>query len=519
MKNLRRSVVMTIIFALLLALVPNVMHAANVTYKGLDDDTFIDTKYSYGSLFWTEGTTVTDIGSTVSEEHKLTKIEADEETDPRIVGGYIIKADYQDTIKIKVSKCALDEDGDLCDVVIEVKDINEAKTLVENENDDFDYSFSLTLKKTYDVFYNNNLNQYHTYDSKFMNIGLQAVNAKAKINLTYYKAGTSTAANINGVAATVYDIDDRPNDNPEIESDSLFKENEGIRGLYNSTIYHSNSVYLQEMDDGIGVKPSNEEFVPEDAVHREGINKNYSCTITQDQKAKFGVEYSGIGAGCGVYLVFVPMLPFKPTPPVKYVDVEKTKVGGTYNYTATQYIPNNHNIALMDINPSFFEENEGAEPSVSFYDSIVITDKLDEDLTINETETNKIKISDYKGDDITDWFVISKENNTVIATVKEDALKNEDLYCNYVNITIPVKVKEGCKKTEIPNEVTTAFTHNGKVTTLTSNKVIVKIEQEEPPKEEKKPDVIPQTGEISIIGGIVLLVGICFVARKKINIK
>ena len=565
MRKTSRIISIVLILSILISLIPVSISNAdentkniNSVYKDINEaiknNECLDNKYSYGGLFWSEDTEIIDAGSQLA--NKETQMFIDEpvsaqvaESFPRemerkyVEGSYMVLANEGESIKLKITNCAIDEKGDLCDVILEIDNIQDyiQPGDVAGTEDARTYLSRIVIRKGYEVTNDNSNNSKH-YDCNLINLSLYNVQACSDFKITYYKAGTNNLADINGVATTIYDFDvPNPYDgesypeyglddngkliipsepNSEKYLDEVFQGNEGVVGLENTTYYYGKNDYLEECDNGISTplgvgarlyeakkyseileeakKADNtDEYMLEFLEDREdrnvlsgtdGITTKTTCMLLQDQKAKFSMRYGGVG--CGIFFVFVPLIPYEPSEPIKAVDVEETEIGKVFHYTATQYIANNYNTSKLQL----------AEDSNSIlYEEVIMTDELNENLEIAETENDKIKILDTNDEDISNWFTISKENNTVTATVKEEKLNKEEFYNHTFKLIIPVKVKEGCTLNEIPNHVTTTFKQNGKTINKPSNEVTVKIKHKDPEPDPVKYDV---TLTVEVINGV-----------------
>ncbi|MBR2786682.1 MAG: isopeptide-forming domain-containing fimbrial protein [Clostridia bacterium] len=542
MKKTKKIVSIILLISIIISLLPLSISRATEnegkiksTFKDLNTlintNQYLDNKYSYGTLFWSSTTKIEDAGSNLAS--KETQMYIDEpiseataqtlfqkEMEKRYVAGsYMVMAKKDESIKLKITDCAIDEKGDMCDILLEISNINdyeggESATTVEARN----YLSRILIRKGYEVTYNVSNTSTHI-DCNLMNFSLYNNKASSDLQITYYKAGTDKLADIQGVVATIYDFD-VPNpydgesipeyyydENQELQkpeqayeekySEALFAGNEGVVGLADTTYYYSENDYLERattekgegistptgvnarLYDGKTYKEIVESAEDPDIAKKElldkktnegllsgtdGITTKTTAMLLQDQKAKFSMRYGGVG--CGVFFVFVPLVPYEPAEPVKSVDVEETKVGEVFHYTASQYIPNNYNASLLKLN-----ENS----SSILYEEVVITDKLNENLEVAETDNDKIKVLDIEGNDISDWYTIKVDGNVVTATATKDILKSAEFYNQTSKLVIPIKVKEGCTLKEIPNTVTTTFKQNGTSSTKESNRVIVKV--------------------------------------------
>ena len=83
--------------------------AVSVTYKDWADYSRLESRYSYSTLFWTDRTEVENIDCEM------------------VIGDYYYGTEGKD-FQIKITNCAIDMDGDLCDVIISINNIKNFKS-------------------------------------------------------------------------------------------------------------------------------------------------------------------------------------------------------------------------------------------------------------------------------------------------------------------------------------------------------------------------------------------------------
>ncbi len=447
-----------------IVLLPTSIFAANVTYKDFMDDRTLANDYSYGTLVWNENTQI--INMTEDQE----KVIISETSDVWSAG-----ATQEGIIKFKITNCAVDKDGDMCDAFILVDNVTRfTKNVTGRQSRMGTNWFGLTTSDTYidigiqvckgiDVSTDFSNTSSHI-DCNLLRFNFCTEYAYADFHMTYYKAGTETLANIPNVSSFIYDVD-VANVSTNYLTEPL-KGNEGVIPLLDSTIYYNtldqDSKFNYLTNEFGGICTPNQYYYGYDgaAFGTTGISKATSAMIVQKTNAQFEITYTG--TGCGIFYVFVSAIPYELGNPIKKVSKANVLEDELFYYNISQYIPNNYYTSLIDL--------EGTNENL--YLKLVISDSLDENLELQEN----ITIKNSKGQDCLSYFEISKENHQLVATVKSDALALKNFYNETYTISLPVKIKKGTTNLKISNKAKVESELRNVTTTLESNIVNVEIE-------------------------------------------
>ena len=330
-----------------------------------------------------------------------------------------------------------------------------------------------------------------------LNFGLQHKLGSVKASLKYLKAGSyengnPEKADINYVNGFFSDIDIYNSTNT---TSVKFNGNEGINfENKNKTIYY----------DKTGVKgPSPEGKIYVSKLCNDGNSGIYVCTnssfninnihpqtsayITTDisNENSFNFEYSAAHT-VGINFSFVSPFQYKYPNPIKNVSVTKVTGSENYNYTVSQYVPNNYYSTKLN-----FLNN-------TLYDEMQISDELDENLIIDKKNIkiysdmnlneNVLSREVQENEDVTNYFTISTDidkqtNKTIIkATINNNSSSEfnthtKNFYNHVYTLVIPVTTKEKINKEKINNISTSSFIDNtdNNNLNLSSNDTEVKV--------------------------------------------
>ena len=434
----KKIISVILILALIIPfIIPNIVFAANESAtKDYSDITKLSNEYSYGTLFWTEGENGTKI-------EKLSDNDSYEDTAEN--GDYIFyaKPDEHKTISIRVTKCAVDKDGDLCDVICKITDVksfSEANTRPVSSTDSTpDSKASLTVGK-----YGN---------TGLVKFWFNTKSAEGHFSMKYVKSGTETAAKVSKVAASLGDIDVAHDD--KTGDTWLGSEGFTLDGVSGEVFYKKGN-WLQATDDEnissnisndyIGVRTPNVSYGHINEKNNDGTdNTNIpsgvhavvkdndldlynSAVVTEEigEDATFKLYYSGYG--CGILYLFASPYSFGLDNPIKTASQSSVHAGDKFTYTIKQYVPNNYYADQLN----FIENSEGK------YSSFEITDELNSNLEL-DGDASSISVKNENNTTV-DYFDITVDGNTVKATAKTTALENEAFYAHTYSISIPVKV-------------------------------------------------------------------------------
>ena len=484
-KLLPAIVVMAMIINYILPIVP--VKAADLTkdYSEMNNKK-LDEKYSYGTVFWTDDTKIELLSDNTASSHYLY-------TNPennRTMDRYGAKLGQK--ISLRITKCAVDKDGDLCDVICKVDGIEKHKQGYGTGEDADSLRYGLfkddlpvTSENDYLV-QSLSIGKYGT--SNLVQFAFHTNKAKGHFTMQYVKTGTTNKANISNSVASIADLDARVYDDASnasnFNSEDLWHGSEGIT-MDGATgdIYYAKNNWLLSVDNEKGVRTPNTKYninqgdtpgkdmngddIPSgiNVVTKDGdLDKYNSAVITETlNNATFKLFYSGYE--CAIKYIFASPFSFKLDGPEKKVSKTLVAEGEKFNYTIMQHIPNNYYS-----NELTFTGDNGR------YESFTISDTLNSNLTID----GNVTVKNESGKDCTSLFDITTTNNVVEAKVKTAQLSNVDLYAHTYSVIIPVYVKQGTKDavTGIANTATT--TAKSTITeTLTSDPVKTNIKYKE----------------------------------------
>lgn len=455
------SKIMAVIFMVVLSCVLSVapVNAAS-TLRDYDEISNLATKYSYGTLFYTEDTEMEVIS------HRWINYDAESSVSNWDVA---FGADAGDVVKVKLTNCAIDEDGDMCDVIFTVDNvkkyaITETDSIMGAYKQFFpNISFAssdrivanVAINNIFEIADKNDPGSSNTTKYSAINPGdliafnLETNCGRADFTLDYYKAGTSQKANINGSIAIIYDLD-VTNWTGEGESE-MFGGQEGVLSLYDGETYYDKGSAVEARDGGVSaIRGSN---------NTNGLAKKSSVFLVQNEKGTFKMRYGG--TGCGILYSFVSPYAYTVENPSISVDKERVYEGETFTYSVNQYVPNNYYSKYLN----FFDNYNG------MYSSLKIEDTVNSNLTIN----GNVKVVNEMGTDVTSYFNVTKSGNKVTATLKAEYLESIDFYSHLYTLKIPVKYNSGAGKnvSSVSNNATRTIVTNGTQDVKTTDNVNV----------------------------------------------
>ena len=415
-------------------------------YHDWKDITEIGEDYSYSTLFISPETTIKvikDAGSYNSE-----------------YSSSLLNRDYirSGELIVLITNCATNKNGELLDVVVKINNVKKFEN-ASSSNGYVTFQIGATYEipkdpkdpSSYDSYTQDSIENalyqplLFTFDTKY---------AQANFTMTYYKAGTYQSesnkgelGNINSISGIYWDFDIENNDGDY--NNELFNGDEGMAPIVGtSDIYYNKDkkhfTYnhtLKEQDNGIAI--SDRTSSNTNAIYYES---SAFMTTKDIEDSTFSFTYSG--RGCGIYYMFASPYPFEIDSPKKSVNVAEAKTGDSFIYTVSQYIPNNYYGTLFSFNRIY----DGLYATTR-YNQIVIKDTIDSHLTIDK---NNIKVVNESNTDVTDYFNISVDGNTVKATAKVEMFDKVEFYAHTYKLQIPVTVKGDTSNVEkITNKANT----------------------------------------------------------------
>ena len=418
-----------------------------------------------GTLYWTDDTQVSLLEDANNTTHTDTTIRNGNEFKIYYVQYSEWAANHNKMVGLRITNCAVDKDGDICDVICKVTDIQEFND-GEDRGDGTSQLVNMWVGKN--------------DTSNLVEFWFHAFAGSGHFSMQYVKHGTNTKANITHAASAIMDLDILGDDSPN----KLWGGAEGftIDGA-NGEVYYKKGKWIIDTEGEKGVRVPNFSVGLDGRVDNDNALHLYSSAVTTEvlTNATYKLFYSG--SGCGIGYVFASPYNFSLDNPVKRVSKSVVSEGETFNYQITQYVPNNYYADELN----FIENTNGK------YTGFSLTDELNSNLDLkgNPTVTNE------SGTDVTNLFDISSNGNKVTATVKSQNLSNVDFYTHSYTLNIPVSVKSGTgiNVEKIPNVATTVATTKKGTETKTSNTVETSL------KFNEKIDASIDNGTTQIIDG------------------
>ena len=394
----------------------------------------LEAKYSYGTVFWSKDSKV-----------ELTKNNTASTTN-FANGRYSIWAAYDEVIELKITNSAIDEEGDLCDVILRIDDIELFKNNLDTRDKLVKNYPSITPATNPDDIRRTCIEVSRYANSDLVLIWFNTNSASSHFTMQYLKAGTNEAAKIQGATSTIYDIDIQVTNN-SCKGD-LWDGNEGftIDGS-NGSVYYKKGVWLTDVDNdkGVRVPDYSKGEAPYKDTNKLEINNSAVAVQDFDKSATFKLFYSGYG--CGIAFTFASPYTFKVDKPIMEVDKEIVFEGERFNYSISQYIPNNYYATQLD----FFGNAQS-------WKNIEIVNTLNSNLDI----VDDITIKNEDGKNVTSYFDISTNGNEVKAVLKNEYIKSKEFYSHLYTVNIPVtfNIGTGGKTNGANNSASTVFDEN-----------------------------------------------------------
>lgn len=439
-KTIAILAIFTLFFSYIMPIIP--VQAADSLTHDYSEISTLPSEYSYGTLYWTDDTQV----SFIEDENNTSNYRAVDRYGTGDFADYYVNynewaANNNKVIGLKITNCAVDKDGDICDVICKVTNI-QAFNDGEDREDGNSIIASIWLGK-----YNN---------SNLIEIWFNTICSSGNFTMQYVKHGTNTKANITHIASAIMDID-------VLGNDSAARKWGGAEGFTldgaDGEVYYKKGKWIIDTEGEKGVR------VPNASVGTDGREENndnmhiYSSAVTTEvlTDATYKLFYSG--KGCGIGFVFVSPYSFSLDNPVKRVDKSVVSEGEIFNYKITQYVPNNYYADELN----FIDNVDGK------YTSFTLKDELNGNLNLEGNPT----IINENGKDVTNLFDITTEGNTITANAKSSNFSNVDFYAHTYTLNIPVSVKSGTgiNVEKISNVATTVAVTRKGTETKTSNPV------------------------------------------------
>lgn len=469
MKKAKRIAAIFLTALIIVSSLPVSIFAASGNSYDFNDISVLDQEYSYGQLVSTESTTI------LKTENCTAGLSDTKKQGQNQISVFGCRKD--ETAEIRITDCSVDADGDLCDAVCTVSNLKPFKNLPATNYLAPDFGLTFPEHNEENHIYAELVvgTDYSDIGNNLIYFWLKTSAATVDFSMTYYKAGTDTPANISHNTSMFGDIDVPLNDTLGAYTEEEEKGNEFVKLLNNNgNFYYNSKYYLEKTNSGTGIYAPlvhsdtgiTQKQADDERVHAFGNSNRFDnisgAVMTQELiDGSYSFHYGGYG--CGLLYAFVSPYTYKLDSPVKEVSKETVKTNEEFVYTISQYVPNNYTSTYLN-----FIENAGG-----LYTYFIISDTLEDFLVPNGTVT----VTNESDEDVSHFFDIHLNNQTITAKVKKEFLNSTDFYTHTYKINIPVCTEKNCS---IPSGVisntalTTAEDNNGSYK-LKSNTVRTKV--------------------------------------------
>lgn len=470
MKKTKRIAAMLLSVLMIFSIIPIQTFAASGNTYDFNDISVLDQEYSYGQLVSTDSTTVAKTENCTASLYDTKK---QNNNDISVFGCY-----KDESIEIRISHCSVDANGDLCDAVCTVNNLKPFKTLPATNYLAPDFGLTFPEHNEENHIYAELVigTDYSDIGNNLIYFWLKTSAATVDFSMTYYKSGTNTPADISHNTSMFGDIDVPLNDTQGSYADEEENGNEFVKLLNNNgNFYYNSSYYLERTSSGTGIHApliNSDTGITQKQADDKRVNEfgnsnrfdNISGAVMTQELIDGSYSFHYGGYGCGLLYAFVSPYTYKLDNPIKEVSKDTVKTNEKFVYTISQYVPNNYTSSCLN-----FIENTGG-----LYTYYIISDTLEDFLVQNGT----ITVTNESNEDVSDWFDINPDGQTLTAAVKEDVLNSPDFYAHTYSISIPVYVKNNCNilSGTIANTAVTTATDNNGSYKLNSNTVLTKVE-------------------------------------------
>lgn len=414
--------------------------AINQTYD-YNSIQYLPKEYAYGTLFWTPESEVI-----VLNKDKIAYEMPDRTSKSRYFRWFF---DLGGSLDAKITNCAVDKDGDLCDVFIEIDNIK-----------GFNYQYAHNFTEGGRVYFT--LAQDLEDFGNLIRFSFGTNWASAYFHMTYFKSGTLIPANVTHTVSMIYDFDVPAKAEQKLDNE-IFGGSEGI-AIKKGNVYYdkaSSRAYLTDTTNNpysynVGVCAPPKSTCP---VNSNDPVKETSMVVAAElMSSEYDMAYGG--SGCGITWLFATPYTYEIDNPTKEVNKNVVYENEQFEYQISQYVPNNYYSGNFN-----FLNNVGGR-----YKVLYIEDQLNSNLAVN----GDITIKNESGTDVTDKFdIVVDSNNKLTAVPKSEFRDSAEFYTHLFTVTVPVKANRGTGHTigTISNVARTVATDNIQTFNLDSNTV------------------------------------------------
>ena len=356
-------------------------------------------------------------------------------------GNYKFKlSDTGKAISLKVTgSTATDKDGNPVDVVFTVRDLNK---WAEGASLYLEIDRNACAATTGDGI-----------DCSVVEVGapfiiwVGSVHADGYFTVDYYKAGTSTRANIDKISYIAWDFDVLPDSSdPYDYSSKLFDGREGIAPTTGNHTYYLDGGIDHELAGGAnGIFVDGPLHGHTSGQHGLLVNNSTQALVTGISSGQYGYRYSAKGAG--IAMIFGSMTDYDQKAPKKYVvesgqTENRATTGDEFYYILEQEFPKSPNESFNNRN-RFYKTLLDKYANLKVYSQTrpsryYVEDSFDKNIALNtNSETFTVNVGG------TNYNVVigyNEATHKLSLDFPDTIFENDNLYNHTLIIKIPVKV-------------------------------------------------------------------------------
>ena len=367
-------------------------------------------------------------------------------------GNYKFKlSDTGKAISLKVTgSTATDKDGNPVDVVFTVRDLNK---WAEGASLYLEIDRNACAATTGD-----------SIDCSVVEVGapfiiwVGSVHADGYFFVNYYKAGTSTRANIDKISYIAWDFDVLPDSSdPYDYSGKLFDGREGIAPTTGSHTYYLDGGVDHELAGGAnGIFVDGPLHGHTSGQHGLLVNNSTQALVTGISSGQYGYRYSAKGAG--IAMIFGSMTDYDQKAPKKYVvesgqTENRATTGDEFYYILEQEFPKSPNGSFANRN-KMYQSLLNAYVSLKLYSQTrpsgyYVEDTFDKNIALN-TKSESLTVT-VGGTNYNVAVGYNEATHKLSLDFPDTILENDGLYDHTLMLKIPVKVEKTVNKNKADN--------------------------------------------------------------------